>query len=82
MKIREWCHISGMTLTEFSKMVPCSQPYPGMIDSGRVKPGFKMACRIEEITAGLIPRTTWYPMSDNPVIGDLNSIVEIGGVSI
>lgn len=32
-----------------------------MIAHGKARPGFKMACRIEAVTGGSVPRTNWYP---------------------
>lgn len=69
LTLKEWCELSGLTLTDLSELLPCSQPYPGMIDSGKAHPSFKMACRIEQVTNGLCPRSRWYP-SEDEVIGE------------
>ena len=60
MSLDDWARYTGLTYTDIAKLIPCSQPYPGMIASGRAKPSWKMACRIEEISNGLVPRTNWF----------------------
>lgn len=67
MTIREWCDLNEMSFNEFSKLVPCTQPYVGMMDSGKATPSWKMAGRVEEITGGLVPRTRWYPERSEPI---------------
>lgn len=61
MSIKEWCDLNNMSFNELSKLIPCSQPYIGMMDSNKSTPSYNMACRIEQITNGLVPRTRWYP---------------------
>lgn len=61
MSLEEYVHTMGMTLTEFSKLIPCSYSYPGMVIKGKARPSYEMAVRIESVTGGLVPRTNWYP---------------------
>ncbi len=61
MTLSEWKDISGLTWSEIAQLVPCSKPYPSMVDRGKAHPSFKMACRFEEISNGLVKRTAWYP---------------------
>ena len=67
MSLEEWRVMSGLTFADIAELIPCSKPYPGMIARGKVRPGFKMACRIEEITNGLVPRTNWFPEAYAPI---------------
>lgn len=64
MTLEAYISAHGMTNTEFAKLIPCSYSYPGMIIRGKAKPGFQMACRIESVTGGLVPRTNWYPEAE------------------
>lgn len=67
MTLEEWRLISGLTYADIAELIPCSKTYPGMIARGKVTPGFKMACRIEEVTQGLVPRTNWFPDRPAPI---------------
>ena len=60
MTLLEYLTATGMTKTQFSELIPCSYSYPGMIIKG-LRPSYDMACRIESVTSGLVPRTNWYP---------------------
>lgn len=61
MTLKEYIENTGISLADFARLVPCSYNYPGMIINGRAKPSYRMATRIESVTAGLVPRTNWYP---------------------
>ncbi len=63
MTLVEYLAITGITKTEFSKLIPCSYSYPGMIIKG-LRPSYDMAVRIESVTSGLVPRTNWYPAGE------------------
>lgn len=63
MSLAEYLQVTGLTKTEFSKLLPCSYSYPGMIIKG-LTPSYKMAKRIEQVTSGLVPRTNWYPAGE------------------
>ena len=67
MTLDEWRSVSGLTWSDIAELICCSKPYPGMISKGKAHPSFKMACRIEEISNGLVPRTNWYPDANAPV---------------
>ena len=69
MTLAEWVKTHGFAYTEVAKLIGCSPPYPGMIARDKVRPSYRMACRIEEVTAGMVPRTNWYP-SPLPQIGE------------
>jgi len=44
-----------------------------MIANGKANPGFKMACRIEALTGGLVPVTNWYAApQDNEQLEELD----------
>ena len=65
--IKEWCDLTGMTLTELSEQIPCSQPYLGMLDSGKAHPSFKMAKRIAQCTNGMCSHKRWYSDDDEVI---------------
>ena len=67
MTLDEWKQVSGLTYTAIATLIPCSKPYPGMIAKGKVRPSWKMACRIEEISSGQVSRTIWYPDRAPPI---------------
>lgn len=64
---KEWIAATGMSYSAFARMVPCSPNYPSMWATGSAKPGYRMACRIEELTAGLVPYTVWYPAPNHQI---------------
>lgn len=64
MSLAEYIETTGISLTDFSKLIPCSYSYPGMIIKGKATPSYRMAARIEQITGGLVPRTNWYPAGE------------------
>ena len=59
--LKEYIDASNLSYEGFAQLVPCSPTYPWMIANGKANPGFKMACRIEALTGGVVPRTNWYP---------------------
>lgn len=63
LSLAEYLQLTGLTKTEFSKLIPCSYSYPGMIIKG-LRPSYDMAVRIEKVTSGLVPRTNWYPAGE------------------
>lgn len=67
MTLAEWAQRHGLAYTEIAKLICCSPPYPGMIARGKVRPSYRMACRIEEITSGHVPRTNWFPEPLAPI---------------
>jgi hypothetical protein len=88
---QEWLEATGTSASAFSRQVPCSTNYPGMWARGAARPSYRMACRIEELTYGLVPHTNWFPAPELPVdrptieIGDnldLSKFVEVIYVSV
>jgi len=65
MTLKEYIEASNLTYEAFAQLIPCSSTYPWMIAHGRANPGFRMACRIEAVTGGIVSRTNWYP-SETP----------------
>ena len=63
MSLVEYLETTGISKTDFSKLIPCSYSYPGMIIKG-TRPSYDMAVRIESVTSGLVPRTNWYPAGE------------------
>lgn len=73
MDLNEWKRVTGGTFTWLASEIPCSTPYPSMLAAGKAHPSYKMACRIEQVTGGMVPRTNWYPEA-NALIGQANDI--------
>ncbi len=72
MTLEEYLTSSEMTKSDFAKMVPCSYSLPGMWIKGKANPSYKMACRIENVTKGLVPRTNWYPAPPKDVTDSID----------
>lgn len=64
MPLQEWMDRNGVNSKMLAEMIPCAANYPGLIAKGVQQPSYKMACRIEEITSGEVPRTRYYPSQD------------------
>ena len=60
-QLKEWLDVVGMSAIAFSREVPCSVSLPGQWIRGVATPSYRMACRIEQVTGGAIPRTLWFP---------------------
>lgn len=59
--LQEWLDVAEMTYSGFSRLVPCSVSLPRLWARGLARPSYEMACRIEQMTDGSVPRTLWYP---------------------
>lgn len=59
--LKEWLELSGTSASAFSRLIPCSVSLPGQWVRGDANPSYRMSCRIEQITDGMVPRTLWYP---------------------
>jgi hypothetical protein len=59
--LRQWLELRGMAASAFSALVPCSISLPGQWIRGVATPSYRMACRIEQVTDGVVPRTLWFP---------------------
>lgn len=64
MSLQDYLEATETSYSAFARQVPCSIGYPRMIAQGLAKPSYAMACRIERITNGAVPRTRWYPPGD------------------
>jgi hypothetical protein len=60
----EWRRASNLTYSDVARLVPCSISYPRMWAHGLARPSYEMACRIEEVSEGLVRRTQWYPSGE------------------
>jgi plasmid maintenance system antidote protein VapI len=69
MTLAEYIETMGLTQAAFAQKVPCSEAYISMIIKGK-RPGWKMACRIENVTGGLVPLSNWYRNTNDFVIGE------------
>ena len=66
LTLQEWLELTGTSYSAFSRQIPCSVAYPRMLALGLARPSYEMAVRIEQLTRGEVPRTNWYPSSDEP----------------
>jgi len=66
MSLQQWLEVTEMSYAAFARLVPCSIGYPRMIAQGIANPSYPMACRIEALTGGAVPRTRWYPPGEDP----------------
>lgn len=61
MSLKDYIQSGQATYSGLAREIPCSQPHIWDIANGKANPSFKMACRIENVTSGIVPRTLWYP---------------------
>lgn len=61
LSLQEWLDATETSYSAFSRMVPCSVGYPRQLALGLATPSYKLACRIEQVTGGMVPRSRWYP---------------------
>lgn len=77
MSLQQWLEAVEMSYAAFAREVPCSIGYPRMIAQGLARPSYEMACRIEKITGGAVPRTRWYPTGDQTSVINLDEDLDI-----
>jgi transcriptional regulator with XRE-family HTH domain len=76
--LKAWLELLGMSASEFSRQIPCSVSLPGQWIRGVANPSFRMACRVEQITDGAVPRTLWYPPgAQAPINLDLERVEDL-----
>lgn len=61
MSLKEWLDASELTYSAFARMLPCAVAYPRKLALGLARPSYELACRIEQVTDGAVPRTRWFP---------------------
>lgn len=61
MDLKSWLEGNAITHKEFADRIPISRSYVTHIVTGRSSPPYKLACRIEEVTKGEVPKTNWFP---------------------
>lgn len=49
-----------VSFSSLARDIPCDITYLAKIARGDRNPSYRMACRIENITNGAVPRTNWY----------------------
>ncbi len=59
--LRDYLETSDMTAGALAELIPCSRSYISRIASGGASPGYKMACRIEAVTYGVVKKQLWFP---------------------
>ncbi len=59
--LKQWLELAGMSASAFSRLMACSVSLPGQWIRGDATPSYRMACRIEQMTDGMVPRTLWFP---------------------
>ncbi len=50
---------SGKTRTQFADELGIGRPFLSMLESGRKRPSLELAVRIERLTAGGVPASSW-----------------------
>lgn len=73
--LKQWLELAGMSASAFSRLIPCSVSLPGQWARGDATPSYRMACRVEQITDGMVPRTLWFP--PGPKIESTNEIEDM-----
>ena len=73
--LKEWLELSNLSASAFSRLVPCSVSLPGQWARGDARPSYEMACRVEQLTDGMVPRTLWYPPGQQPKPIDIEDII-------
>lgn len=74
MSLAEWLRASELSYSAFSRMLPCAVAYPRKLALGLARPSYELACRIEQVTDGAVPRTRWYPPPTDKEINDPEAI--------
>lgn len=60
MDLLEYKVAYSTSLNQLAKQIPCARQYLSNVSRGKEFPSYKMACRIESVTNGKVPRTNWY----------------------
>lgn len=55
----KWLNDNGVSDRAFARMIGCSVPSVGFWAHGRVLPGLVSAFKIERVTHGQVPATSW-----------------------
>lgn len=71
MSLQDYLEATETSYSAFARLVPCSIGYPRMLAQGIAWPSYKMACRIEKVTNGAVPRTRWYPAGEDITSSDI-----------
>lgn len=67
LSLQEWLNATETSYSAFSRMLPCSVGYPRQLALGLARPSYELACRIEQVTEGSVPRTRWYPPAEKTI---------------
>lgn len=63
----EFIKSSGLRQSEWAERIGCSRSYLSEILSGKKRPSLEVACRIEDLTEGKVPASSWMrPTPDIP----------------
>lgn len=70
MKLIQWLKNNGITQTEFAKKVGVDVSYITHLTKGRRVPSLTTALKIQELTEGAVPVTSWVNVgSSGPFVG-------------
>lgn len=50
---------SGKTRTQFANELGIGRPFLSMLESGKKRPSLELAVRIERLTGGQVPASSW-----------------------
>lgn len=58
---------SGKTRSQFAEELGVGRPYLSMLESGKKRPSLELAIRIERLTGGAVPASSWVDcLAPNP----------------
>lgn len=50
-----------VSYSSIARDIPCAPAYISMVASGKRRPSYDMARRIDQVTNGEVPKENWYP---------------------
>lgn len=57
---------SGKTRTQFAEELGIGRPFLSMLESGKKRPSLELAVRIDRMTGGAVPASSWVPAESTP----------------
>lgn len=68
--LREYIERRNVDRREFAATLGISRGFLSLLESGKRSPGLDLAVRIERMTAGAVPASSWVAETSGPGIGD------------
>lgn len=57
--LKGWLEENEVSYAQFAKMADCCKATVGHLRNGHLRPGLDLAVRIERVTKGDVPATSW-----------------------